>query len=182
MASDPSSPLLVLPAQHRQLFKEPLGPVVTDPAPVAADCSGPLVTVGDIVTYEFETAGYSPTVAVVDGITGREPVSGAVAEVLEARNDRLSAPNPPGTITAILIETIDAAYARSPPVTVAVDGEEDLATLPAVLLAPSETTVVYGQPDDGMVVLTVTDELKQQCRDLLGHFEGDHDRARSLLG
>lgn len=181
MPADPSAPLLVLPDEHRQLFKEPLGPVVTDPGPVAADCAGPLITVGDIVTYEFETAGYSPSVAIIDETTAREPISTDVREVLASRSHRLSTTNPPGTITAALIKTIKRAYNQPPPVTVVVDGEEDLATLPAVLHAPPTATVVYGQPDAGMVVLTVSDRLKSRCRELLTRFEGDHDRAMQLF-
>lgn len=181
MSPDQSAPLLTLPDDRRHLFKDPLGPVVTDPAPVAADCAGPLVTVGDIVTYEFETAGYSPAVAIVDGTTTREPVSTAVSEVLDARPNRLSASNPPGTITTALIETIKRAYEHAPPATIVVDGEEDLATLPAVLQAPPTATVVYGQPGAGMVVLTVSDQLKAQCRELLTHFVGDHETAMRLL-
>lgn len=171
----------MLPDDRRHLFKDPLGPVVTDPAAVAADATGTLVTVGDIVTYEFETAGYAPSVAVIDGTTGREPVAPAVADVLSTRTNRLTAPNPPGTITAALVQTLKQAFTRQPPVTVAVDGEEDLATLPAVLHAPLDATVVYGQPGEGMVALAVTESLKTQCRELLSRFEGDHDRICCLF-
>ena len=78
-ADEPSSgadedPLLVLPDGLRGAFKDPLGPVETDPERVLEDVTGPLVAVGDVVTYHFERVGRTPDVAVVDGRTKREAV------------------------------------------------------------------------------------------------------------
>ena len=38
---------------------------------------------------------------------------------------------------------------------IVVEGEEDLATLPAILYAPPGSVVVYGQPDEGSVLVKV---------------------------
>jgi uncharacterized protein (UPF0218 family) len=62
-----------------------------------------------------------------------------------------------------------------------VDGEEDLATLPAVVAAPDGASVVYGQPDEGMVLVEVTPETRAEMRELLGRFEGDVDAALAVL-
>ena len=62
-----------------------------------------------------------------------------------------------------------------------VEGEEDLATLPAVVAAADGTGVVYGQPDEGMVLVRVTPETRAEMADLLERFEGDADAALSLL-
>jgi uncharacterized protein (UPF0218 family) len=48
-----------------------------------------------------------------------------------------------------------------------VDGEEDLMGFPAVLLAPNGSTVLYGQPDVGIVWIPVNDQTKKITRDLL---------------
>mgnify|MGYP001583381055 CR=1 FL=1 len=45
---------------------------------------------------------------------------------------------------------------------VRVMGEEDLAGVPAVLLSPLGTLVLYGQPGEGIVVVEVTEEKKKQ--------------------
>jgi len=42
-----------------------------------------------------------------------------------------------------------------------IKGEEDLLTLPAVLFAPLDSVVCYGQPGKGMVLVKVTEEKKR---------------------
>ncbi len=61
-----------------------------------------------------------------------------------------------------------------------VDGEEDLA-LPAIVAAPEGASVVYGQPDEGMVHVRVTAEAKAEMRTLLDRFDGDTERFWRLL-
>ena len=63
-----------------------------------------------------------------------------------------------------------------------VDGEEDLATLPAVLAAPDGASVVYGQPGEGMVLVTVTDAVRERFDALVDRLDGDPDRLRALCG
>ena len=48
-----------------------------------------------------------------------------------------------------------------------VNGEEDLFTLPAILYAPVGTSVLYGQPDEGLVVVSVNNSLKTKVRNIL---------------
>ncbi len=48
-----------------------------------------------------------------------------------------------------------------------VKGEEDLLTLIAVLFAPKNAFVVYGQPHSGVVVVKVTSERKARAQEFL---------------
>jgi len=48
-----------------------------------------------------------------------------------------------------------------------VEGEEDLATLPAILYAPMGSAVVYGQPNEGSVLVDVTAEKKLHIEELI---------------
>ena len=50
---------------------------------------------------------------------------------------------------------------------VLVEGEEDLLTLAAVLCAPLGSLVVYGQPREGIVVIKVTELMKETVRGLV---------------
>ena len=50
---------------------------------------------------------------------------------------------------------------------IVVDGEEDLLALIAVLYAPENSIVVYGQPYTGVVIIKVTPEKKEQVKALL---------------
>jgi uncharacterized protein (UPF0218 family) len=171
--------VLTLPESLRSAFKEPLGPVETDANTLLQDVTGPLVAVGDIVTYHFVSAGRQPDVALVDERTKRAPVDEAVREAVV--DPDVTVPNPAGTITAELLVALREALADGETTTIFVDGEEDLATLPAVLLAPEGASVVYGQPDEGMVHVRVTSENKRQMRSLLDRMDGDHDRVAELL-
>jgi uncharacterized protein (UPF0218 family) len=48
-----------------------------------------------------------------------------------------------------------------------VEGEEDLLTIVAVLYAPDGSFVVYGQPNEGIVVVKATPEKKDEANKLL---------------
>jgi len=180
--SDGDATIVVrLPDELRAAFKDPLGPLYTDAEELLSDAGEPLIAVGDIVTYHFERAGRRPDVALVDGRTKRQAVDDEVRETVEAPPDRIDAVNPPGVLTVDLLEALRDAVARDGPTTIVVDGEEDLATLPAVLTAPTGATVVYGQPDRGMVAVDVTAETRAEFRELLERMDGDRERLWELL-
>lgn len=180
MASD--EVLLRLPDSLRGAFKDPMGPVETDPEVLLGSVSGPLIAVGDVVSYHFERIGRTPDVAVVDGLTERDTVEPEVADALEASSARrITAANPAATLSEPMVRTLREAIESEEPVAVDVDGEEDLAVLPALVLAPEGASVLYGQPGEGMVHVEVNAESKARARDLLERMDGDHERLWSLL-
>ncbi|PSP55024.1 DUF359 domain-containing protein, partial [Halobacteriales archaeon QH_7_68_42] len=89
--------------------------------------------------------------------------------------------NPPATLTADLLAAVVDGLADGTTL-VRVDGEEDLAALPAIAAAPDGASVLYGQPDEGVVHVTVGDEVRDRVVDLLGLMDGDSDRAFETLG
>jgi uncharacterized protein (UPF0218 family) len=165
--------VVTLPKSLRGAFKEPFGPVVSDAETLLADVDGQLIAVGDIVTYHFLEAGYEPDVAVVDEHTKREVVTDEVREVVVRPDVTVS--NPAGSLVDALVRALADALGTDDPTTVFVEGEEDLAVLPAVLLAPDGASVVYGQPDEGMVHVPVTAESKAEFRGLVERMDGDVD-------
>ncbi len=173
--------LLELPTALRDELKEPLGEIHTDVDSMLSDVEAPIVTVGDIVTYHLLEAGYRPDVALVDGMTKRERVESEIRESIDGFDHRISVENPPGTLTDELLETLVDAFDREGSVVITVAGEEDLAALPAVVAAPDGTAVVYGQPDEGMVLAIVDDAIRRRCRDLLSRMDGDPERALERL-
>jgi hypothetical protein len=175
--------MLRLPASLRDEFKEPFGPVYTDAEGLLADAGdGPVVAVGDVVTAHLLRAGRTPDVAVVDGRTKREAVDAETADALDALPPGTTVENPPAELTEALLRALREAVDAEGERVVDVDGEEDLATLPAVVAAPDGTSVVYGQPDEGMVLVAVTPETRAEMRTLLGRFEGDANAALAVLG
>lgn len=174
--------VLTLPDELRGAFKDPMGPVETDAEVLVGSVSGPLIAVGDVVAYHFERIGHTPDVAVVDGLTERDAVEPEVADVLEASSARrITATNPAATLSESMLRALREAVECEEPVAIDVDGEEDLVVLPAIVLAPEGASIVYGQPGEGMVHVTVDDGTKERVRDLLERMDGDHGRLWSIL-
>jgi len=173
--------VLELPEDLRGAFKDPLGPVFTDPESLlaAADSGTPLVAVGDVVTAHLLDADYRPYVAIIDGRTERERVDESIGQRLPAAD--VTVTNPPATLSRGLLDALLDALTRDDPTVIEVEGEEDLATLPAILAVPTGGSVVYGQPGEGMVLVPVADETRSLARDLLTRMDGDVDAALDLL-
>ena len=179
-----SDVLVTLPASMRGDLKEPMGEIFTDAERLLSNVEGPLVAVGDVVTYHLEAAGVTPDVAVVDGLTKREAVGGEVAAVVSELGERVGhveVENPAGALTRELLVALREAIADSEPTVIVVAGEEDLVTLPAIAAAPVGASVVYGQPNEGMVHATVTADAKAEMRDLLARMEGDAEAVFEIL-
>ncbi|MFC5277390.1 GTP-dependent dephospho-CoA kinase family protein [Halorubrum rubrum] len=185
--------MVTLPDSLRDAFKEPMGPVTTDADALLAAAAesreehgapdAPVVAVGDVVTYHLREAGRVPDVALVDGKTEREAVRTEVSDALAVGGGRrVRVENPAATLTVALLEALVDALADPDPVTIEVDGEEDLAALPAILAAPEGASVVYGQPGEGMVRVAVTPESRREARELFEGLDGDVDGALGALG
>ncbi|WP_276299074.1 GTP-dependent dephospho-CoA kinase family protein [Halorussus lipolyticus] len=180
-----SDVLVTLPADLRGELKEPMGPIFTDAESLLSETSdGPLIAVGDVVTYHLERAGVTPDVAVVDGLTKREEVEDDVAEGVARLGEtarEVHVENPAGAISREMVEALCEAIADPEPTVIVVEGEEDLVALPAIVAAPLGASVVYGQPDEGMVLAEVTAELEQEMCELLEQMDGSVEVLAELL-
>ncbi|MFC6796273.1 GTP-dependent dephospho-CoA kinase family protein [Haladaptatus sp. DYSN1] len=174
--------VLTLPDDLRSAFKDPLGPLFTDPDELLQQAGRPIIAVGDIVTYHLTQAGVVPDVAVIDGKTKRKAVDEAISEAIGGYDRRLTSVNPAATLTEELLSVLREAIDAPETVVIVVEGEEDLATLPAIVAAPEGASVVYGQPDAGMVLVTVTPEVRHRMFSLLEAMAGDHEAAWTALG
>jgi uncharacterized protein (UPF0218 family) len=85
------------------------------------------------------------------------------------RGECINVKNPAGTLTDELIQALTYAVLH-PPVTINVDGEEDLAVIPLILAAPLGAIVLYGQPHKGVVMRTVNRKAQQTAQHFLNHF------------
>jgi uncharacterized protein (UPF0218 family) len=185
--------MLTLPDAMRDAFKQPLGPVTTDADELLADAAAtrgdraapdaPIIAVGDVVTYHLRKAGRVPDVALIDGKTEREAVDAEIeSELAAAEERRIAVENPAASLSAELLEALDEALSDADPVIIEVTGEEDLAALPAILAAPDGASVVYGQPDEGMVRVAVSPESRETARELFEALDGDVDGAYKAIG
>ena len=158
--------MLILPEEHRRLFKEPFGVLYRSMDEIVPLIEGKDVyTVGDVVTHNLQKKGITPAVAIVDGYTMRSPCNRMPA----VHGECIQVKNPAGTLTDELICALERAV-RNPPSTIIVDGEEDLAVIPLVLTAHDGAIVLYGQPQKGVVLRTVDNEARETAQRLLAHF------------
>ncbi len=156
-----------LPGRHRDRFRKPFGRLFPD-IESALEFAGeaPVFAVGDVVTYNLVRIGRIPEIAVIDGITMREPCS----RTPDLSSARFEVENPAGMITDELVEVLSLALKERPSL-VFVKGEEDLAVIPLARMAPEGSAILYGQPGEGVVVRIVDDEARLIAEELFSLFE-----------
>lgn len=92
-------------------------------------------------------------------------------EIIMGEEEIKKVSNPPGLITDELWDAIEESYGSQKKVRIEVDGEEDLAALPAIYLAPSGTNVLYGLPSRGIVLVKVGNDEKDKVLSFLKKME-----------
>lgn len=182
-----------LPEDLRFTLKKPLGELIKDTdhnhevavkelvvrffeagrcTPFAPEMKPNLIAVGDAVTDALIREGIIPDISIVDLKINRKQVYKNVSE-LGFRNKYIlkNANNPAGTITFNSYNQLKYLIQNETGQSILqIDGEEDLMTLCAIFLAPLESLIVYGQPGEGIVVVTATEPAKAIARDYLGQF------------
>jgi len=160
--------LLLLPDELRSSLKEPLGRLYKGNG---LECitamekellfAKKVVAIGDMTAFYLLKASIVPDLLVVDNKTKRMQVSDHITEMLDHESYKtIRVKNPAATISKDLIDLIQDSLNSDEHVKIVVEGEEDLATLPAILYAPMGSVVVYGQPNEGSVLVNVTPERK----------------------
>jgi len=118
-----------------------------------------IISVGDAVSESLVRKGVFPDVFIVDNRVMRKSVASFLAKADETRYVK----NPPGMLTEDALRLIqEVLKEKKQRIKIVVDGEEDLLTLPAVLYAPENSLVVYGQPRRGIVVVKVTKQKRER--------------------
>jgi uncharacterized protein (UPF0218 family) len=122
-----------------------------------------IVSVGDAVSLNLHAHKITPQLSITDNRCMRKKIEPTVL----AAEKVVHVENPSGTITEEATTAIREALEGAKHVHVVVDGEEDLLTLIAVLYAPERSLVVYGQPNEGIVIVKVTPEKKAEVAEIL---------------
>ncbi|WP_338098605.1 GTP-dependent dephospho-CoA kinase family protein [Methanolapillus africanus] len=157
-----------LPKELRPFLKNPYGTlypgngseVIDQIRPLLSDAAGhdvPVVSVGDVTTYNLISAGIFPKLCLVDRLTKRLPVPEHISPASHSNYCDIRVKNPAGTISDEMVLAVQEALLSDSNIRICVDGEEDLASIPVIAFSKPGTLVLYGQPDEGMVVVTVTD-------------------------
>lgn len=123
-----------------------------------------VISVGDTVSRNLVANRIAPKLMIIDNKCMRRELR---------KRDQLPAQktvfvnNPQATITAEAINAIQEALNGETNVKIIVDGEEDLLTLVAILHAPLNSFVVYGQPYEGIVLVKVNPDKKMEISRIL---------------
>lgn len=172
---------LVLPEKNRSYFKKPLGHLHASIPPYLHASIPLIITVGDVATQNFLKTKLKPNLCVFDCRVKRQPV------VCPVKQPNLIVKNPAGQISSDLIRTLIKLFNKPFEIKnyfLKINGEEDLAVLPIILLSPLSTQIFYGQPSqglpseseglpsesEGLVQVKVTEEKKAQTLNLLKKF------------
>lgn len=149
---------LELSTAQRAFFAAPQGKIRLKPA-----IKGPIVAVvGDTSLENFITNKWPYDLGVYDLLKKRQVTDSSVLSQLHG----LTVSNPPHHITHQLVATLQEALATHQR-HIQVDGEEDLAAVALFLLLPLQSVVYYGQPDQGMIEVIITEEFKETVASIL---------------
>jgi len=131
----------------------------------------PLMTVGDMVSFTLLDNGLEPDLVVYDLQTERRPYTSLMAKLEKMNGVDARVKNPAGQITTELVREIALALERNVPTKLLVEGEEDLAALACVAMAPPGSCLVYGVPGKGMALIRVDEEAGRQARSMIYSME-----------
>lgn len=173
--------MLVLPDDLREELHRPFGPILNSP-PDDIDPSKTIV-VGDVSSKLFNEKKINPSLSIIDFRVHRQKKFDRLEQLgfdptaitKEVKNDA-------STIAPELFSAIKQAMDSKNQTVILVDGEEDLAVVPCLLISPLGFSIYYGQPariasqsvaggpDQGLVEVRVTEESKEKAYGLAERF------------
>ncbi len=171
---------LVLPKDLRTELHKPFGEVLND-IPKGLD-GQKIVAIGDITTQRFNQNNAGQFLSIVDFFVHRQVKFHKLSELGFGNQGFLKVENPRGIITPELFISIRNVFKTKEEKIILVKGEEDLAVLPVLLIAPLGYSVFYGQPamlslarragqpNEGLVRVEVTEENKEKAYRLAEKF------------
>lgn len=166
----------ILPESERDAFREPIGQIFPDMQKVISTFGEKtsFIAVGDIVSESFMKLGKPASVSIIDGKTRRQLLNKNSINFFPGITSRTT-DNPAGTITQKATVSLLAAL-RDYETThvkqlIAVAGEEDLLTIPAILLSPLQTVILYGQFGVGIVAVKISEQSKKHVYNLFRKFQ-----------
>ena len=154
-------------------LKRPLGIPIFKPFPQSLpplfkviECVEPplIISVGDVVSENLSAHGVRLNVAIIDSRSLRRKRQTRVRGKI-----RYKVVNEASTISSDAWRAVSEAIRVKEEGTsiILVEGEEDLLAIPAIVLAPLRSLVVYGQPHEALVVVIVSKYLKRSLLNFL---------------
>ncbi len=162
-----------MPQSLRSEFKKAYGEIYTSVENIKDLLNDKrIISVGDIISYNLLRNKIYPKLMIIDQHEKKKPIlleKRVILETGEARTYRVE--NPAGSVTDELWNAIKEAMKTKGNTRIIINGEEDMAFLPAVLECEVGDLVLYGFFDKGFVLTKVNNDLKKKMKEFLSKFE-----------
>lgn len=169
---------LLLPYFLRKTLRVPIGKIVKDKKIFEIiKKTKPIITiaVGDIVSKALIENEIIPDISIIDFKTRRKKIK--IQDNIIARNYSIikKCNNPAGTISkesALTIKNaLNSILKTKKKQAIIIKGEEDLTALCAMLFAPLNSLVLYGQYNLGTIAVYISEEKKNEVLKILKQFD-----------
>lgn len=163
--------MLTVPASLREKLKKPLGILIKGTKQeilhkikniIKSVNARKIITVGDMVSNDLTAAGIYVDLCIIDEKTLRKKYKIKIPAKL-----KLTLKNPAGTLNINSFNKIKKALKSNMKTLILVEGEEDLLTIPSVIVAPKNSIVIYGQPNEGVVLIKVKNSKKKKFNEFI---------------
>ena len=170
--------VLKLPSGLRKGMRNPIGKIVKKIENIKKERNEKslLVSVGDIVTKNLREINCTPDIEIIDFKTRRYAIDKESLKEFKLNKGKFYV-NPQGEIrrevVCVYAEAIEKVLKKTASnIKIVIEGEEDLLSLPAILLAPLGSIVCYGVHDlNAIIQVDVTEENKEIIFKMLQQFE-----------
>lgn len=160
---------MILDPTKLDLLKEPFGTLIRDNE-VTIDLvteilkkAPKVIAVGDTTTEKLVGFGFIPDISVTDCMEKRV----IRASKLEYPVDKtIHLDNKPGELSeqvVLEVKKLILANAYDSKIRIIIKGEEDLVALPFLMYSPNDWVICYGQPNEGLVIVQVTEDSKKKA-------------------
>ena len=165
---------MILPENLRDELKIPLGKLIPNSSSEKESyirkiySEKVVITVGDATSQLLLDMGLVPLLHIVDGQEKRQKCSPPLADSI---NTEITVKNNAGEISDESFNLIKNIFEENPPIRLMIDGEEDLLVLPVCLFAPENSVVMYGQPNEGLVIAEITNEIREKVQKIVNQMK-----------
>jgi pantetheine-phosphate adenylyltransferase len=167
--------LLKIPQNLRQDLRKPFGKIFKKESGdlqkvmklvidfIKRENLSPVICVGDVVTQELLQNNLQAHLYIVDLRVQRKKQFEDISELGNISDlEKHSVNNSAGSISKQLAELVESSLKHNSPSLIRVKGEEDLAVIPCVLLAPLGSVIIYGHFQYGVIAIEVNELTKQE--------------------
>ncbi len=172
---------LELPEKLLEVFRKPYGKLFSSAenfvnSGVEKKEGGLIIVIGDQSSHALLEAGLDPDIIVIDGKVRRQ----AFEKKIVFGGKELKVYNKAGITSKALWNSVKDAITSRQKTKILVNGEDDLAVLPSVIMSPLGSIVLYGQPElsfdnkkivGGLVCIEIGLEKKKDALRLLREME-----------